>query len=669
MMQRDLRQSSLFKDAEALYESLRRPRTGQISDATELHVSPDGERVVFAGAIVDKLEGTPPTRICVTELSSGDTRVLTFGPNVDRSPKFSPDGRRIAFLSDRERAGDFQLYLLDARSGAARAAPPVEGWIEYLHWSPDGERILLGVAGHGADVAGGQGAVTSKRLPEGLPSWMPSVETKAQHHQWRTLWLYDFRSNQVRAVDLPGRNVWEAHWCGNHALAAVVSAGAQEGLWYNAHLEIVSLSSGESREVYKPRDQLGWPSASPSGRHLAVVDALCSDRWIVAGDLQLIDTSSGRVQQIDTRSVDVSYTEWRSDRRLLVAGHRRFETVIGVYDLDSNRFSEVWSSTELTTGGFYVTVSGFGDRGDCALVGEGFMRAPEIATIRNGDYQAVLSLDIGEYANQANAIDAVETITWKAPDGLDIDGWVLRPKADGPRPLVMNVHGGPVWQWRPVWLGRGRAPSMLMLLRRGYAVFLPNPRGSTGRGQSFVRHVLGDMGGADTHDYLSGLDYLVERGIADRKRLGVTGGSYGGFMTSWLITQDPMRFAAAVSLSPATNHVSEHLISNIPHFVSLFLADTYTNVDGKYFHRSPIMHAHKARTPTLNICGALDRCTPPEEALQFHNALLENGVESVLVTYPEEGHGVRSFPAAIDYVARLVGWFEKHLLHGEGLVK
>jgi dipeptidyl aminopeptidase/acylaminoacyl peptidase len=168
------------------------------------------------------------------------------------------------------------------------------------------------------------------------------------------------------------------------------------------------------------------------------------------------------------------------------------------------------------------------------------------------------------------------------------------------------------------------------------------------------------MGGADTHDYLSGLDHLVQRGIADPKRLGVTGGSYGGFMTSWLIAHDK-RFAAAISVAPMINYVTQHLLSNIPNFVALFLKDHYTNADGEYFQRSPIMHAHKVKTPTLNICGLLDRSAPPEEAIQFHKALLENGVESVLVSYPQEGHGVRKWPAAIDYAARVVAWFEDHM--------
>jgi dipeptidyl aminopeptidase/acylaminoacyl peptidase len=389
-----------------------------------------------------------------------------------------------------------------------------------------------------------------------------------------------------------------------------------------------------------------------------VVEAVCSDRWIVAGDLRLIDTLSGYLKRVDTHGVDVGYTEWRSDRHLLLAGHRGFETVVGVYDTVKGEFAETWTSDDITTAGRYVTVSGHGESGDCALVGENFMRAPEIGVIRRGQYRTVKSFDLG-YSEIAKDIAAVERLSWKAPDGLEIQGWLLLPKGKGPYPLVMEVHGGPVWHWRQRWLARAGVHALL-LLKHGYALFFPNPRGSAGRGQDFARKVKGDMNGADTHDYLSGLDDLVKRGIADPRRIGVTGASYGGNMTSWLITQDP-RFAAAVAVAPHTNQVTEHLISNLPHFMTLFLDDHYTNPTGKYFERSPIMHAHKTKTPTLNICGALDRCTPPEEAVQFHNALLENGVKSVLVTYPEEGHGVRKFPAAIDYATRMVGWFEQHL--------
>jgi dipeptidyl aminopeptidase/acylaminoacyl peptidase len=655
-MRRDIRETPLYREAEALYRTFRRPGSGLIADAAE--VSVHGNRAVFTATLVDS-GNEALSRVCLTDLATGDTRVLTFGPNTDRAPKLSPDGQQIAFLSDRRKAGDFQLYLLDAETGECRATPPVDGWVEYLQWSPNGRRILLGVAGHGADVAAAQGAATTKTAAQDLPAWLPTVDTGEEGYRWRRAWVYDLEENRVSQCSPADSNIWEAAWCGNGAIAAIVSPGASEGLWYTARLALIATESGASRDLFIPQDQLGWPSGSPSGRHIAVVEALCSDRWIVAGDLRLIDTQRGEVRKIATRGIDVTHTEWRSDRHLLLAGHRGFETVVAAYDVQRDELEEAWRSEEITTGGFYAAVAGLGEPGDCALVGEGFRRAPEIAVIRRGKYHTVKSFDPG--ADEAlSVLGGVETLKWQAPDGLEIQGLLLKPTGHHPpHPVILNVHGGPVWHYRPFWLGR-RSIGSLMLLKRGYAIFLPNPRGSTGRGQEFVRPVLGDMGGADTYDYLSGLDHLTERGLADPARLGVTGGSYGGYMTAWLITQDS-RFAAAVAVSPVTNQVTEHLISNIPHFVSLFLKDTYTNPGGKYFDRSPIVFAHKTKTPTLSTCGALDRCTPPEEAVQFHNALLENGVKSVLVTYPQEGHGVRKWPATVDYAARTVGWFEEHM--------
>jgi dipeptidyl aminopeptidase/acylaminoacyl peptidase len=199
-----------------------------------------------------------------------------------------------------------------------------------------------------------------------------------------------------------------------------------------------------------------------------------------------------------------------------------------------------------------------------------------------------------------------------------------------------------------------------LLVSRGYAVLHPNPRGSGGRGQEFARQVLGDMGGADTYDYLSGIDALVERGIADPARIGVTGGSYGGFMSAWLITQD-QRFAAAVPMAPSTNWYSQHHTSNIPYFDVLFLGEQPRARTGRYLDRSPLLSADQVRTPTLQTTGALDRCTPPGQAVEFHNALLECGIESALAIYPGEGHGVRQFPALIDQCTRTLGWFERHM--------
>src|SRR6185437_14655199 len=271
-------------------------------------------------------------------------------------------------------------------------------------------------------------------------------------------------TGRMRQISKGDTNIWEAVWCGNETIAAVVSPGPGEGLWYTARLALIDTEGGASRDIFTPQDQLGWPSASPSGRHIAVVEALCSDRWLVAGDLRLIDTRTREVRKVATGGIDVTHTEWRSDRHLLLAGHRGFETVVALYDAQAGELEELWQSEQITTSGFYSTVAGFAEPGDCALIGEGFTRPPEIAVIRRGKYQAVKSFDPG--AEEAfSVLGGVDTVKWQAPDGLEIQGLLLKPSGPAPYPLVLNVHGGPVWHYRPYWLGR-RSIGTLMMLKR-----------------------------------------------------------------------------------------------------------------------------------------------------------------------------------------------------------
>jgi dipeptidyl aminopeptidase/acylaminoacyl peptidase len=657
---RDIRKFALYAEVEALARGWYRPGSGAIAGLGEVAASPDGRRAAFSGVMLEKLEGMPTTRICLADIASGDVRVLTFGPNTDRSPRWSPDGQQLAFLSDRAGPGNFQVHLVDLKTREVRALGAVDGWVEYLHWSPDGTRLLLGVAGFGAELAGAQGGISAAKQAEALPPWVPDIEAGHGAHMWRSLWILDVATAKVRKVPTEALNIWEAVWCGPDAAIAVCSPSPGEEAWYAATLERIILRSGRARRLYQPSDQLGWLSASRSGRRAAVVEAVCSDRLIVAGDLWLVAVASGRKARVNTRGVDVTYTQWQDERTLLIAGLRDSETVIGLVDTRTRAYRELLASPDHTCGAYYPAVSGVPGRpGECVFNWEGFTDPPVLAKLARRRLRVVHSFVSEQFADEVRGLARSRPVKWKAPDGLEIHGWVHTPRGRGPFPLVMEVHGGPVWQWRPWYLARG-SPHIRALLRRGYAVFHPNPRGSSGRGQSFARAVFGDMGGADTHDYLSGVDELVRSGIADPKRLGVTGGSYGGFITSWLITQDP-RFAAAVAVAPVTNWVSEHLTCHIPHFCEMFLADKMTNAGGKYFSRSPVMFVEGCRTPILNVCGALDHNTPPGQALEFHRALRLAGCESVLLTYPQEGHGVRRFPAAVDFAARVVDWFDRHV--------
>lgn len=655
----DIRDRTGFLEALDLCTRFRKPGSGLLIDAADINPHPSSGRAYFTGVAYHELKGLGTLRIGEIDLSNGAIRIVSHGPSTDKSPKVSPDGKSVAFLSDRSGEGDFQLYLWNVETEEVTAAPRVEGWVEYYHWSPDGKKILLGVAGRGADLSGGQGAIASKREDSTRPSWIPELQQGNEDFRWRRLWVLDSDSSSLRKLSLPNRNVWEAQWCSSSRIVGITSSDPGEGSWYNAQVEIIDPETETSVLLYEAEDQLGAVCASPDGKSVAVVDAVCSDRQIVAGELCLIPSDRAADPVIIDVGFDVTYCEWRSNSTLLVAGHTTSTTAVATVDVSSRKVSKQWESAEVTTGGRYVTVSGVGTGGDFMLVGEGFARAPEIAIVEDGRYRPIRSFDLGEAVNVASTV-ATKQITWTAPDGLEITGWLLHPKdVAQPYPLIMNIHGGPVWHWRQTWLGRSAATN-LALVKAGFAVFLPNPRGSSGGGKDFARRVVGDAGGKDTQDYLSGIDHLVEEGVADVARLGVMGGSYGGFMTSWIITND-QRFSGAVSIAPHVNQITEHLLSNIPDFVKLFFGGSFDDNE-RYLERSPLFRAKFVRTPTLNICGALDKCTPPEEARQFHQALLEHSLISALLEYPEEGHGVVHFPAAVDYTARIVDWFRVHVL-------
>jgi dipeptidyl aminopeptidase/acylaminoacyl peptidase len=658
----DLRDHPLYKTAEELTADWLRPGSGEAATIGQIKAAPDGRRAVAAALICDALEGVPSTRIALIDLASGDLTLLTHGPRSDSAPQWSPDGRLIAYLSDREQAHANRLRLLDPESGEDWPTPEVSGFVEYVEWSADGATILLGVAGYGSDLAGAQGAFAVNKESGGCerPAWAPTIAGNPEATPWRSLWRYDLASNSVQRITHDGLNVWQAAWCGGGRIAAICSDQPGETWWYSADVRLIDPESGADRRIFGPEDQLGWLAASPCGSTVAVVEAVCSDRNVVAGDLRLIDVESGAVDRPATLDADIVQVHWRDAQRLLFAAVHGPDTLVGMLDSGTGACRQLWRSQESSlSGAMYPEIAPIGDGvEDFLFVQESFFDAPRLIALEDGREREVQRFGSAKNIAEVNGLGSARDVSWVSPDGLAIHGWLLTPPSAGPFPVIMQIHGGPVWHSRPSYLGRSAFAQMA--LAAGYALFQPNPRGSSGRGQAFARRVFGDMGGADAHDYLSGLDALANAGVIDPKRIGVTGGSYGGYMSSWLITQD-QRFAAAIPVAPVSNWVSQHFTCNISQFGEMFLSDKVSNPTGKYFTRSPVHFADRARTPTLQICGALDRITPPGQALEFHQALQLAGVESVVLTYPREGHGIRNMPAMFDYAARMLMWFTKHM--------
>ena len=655
-MKRDLRNDSVYHEVEKHFRRLIEPGLGQLSSASEAQPSRDGRYVAIAGPFRTELAGVPVMRIGVKD-TANDTITMLGTVNDDICPRWSPTNDMLAFASDRERRGVSRLYLIE-RPGAQPKlhAASLDGTIESLVWSADGTSLLLQTAGLGADKSGAQGSGTVQVADESIPAWMPEVEEAVPANLWRCLWIYRPSEASLREIKLNERlTIWEAAWCGDH-IVAIASADPREGGWYHTRLILISPDSGAVEVLYVPQEQLGWVTATADGRYVAVVEACCSDRFVVAGDVLLFNLHGDRKpHRIDTQGVDVTHLAVRSADAIAFVGVRGFETALGEIDPAAALARITWSAHATLVGRFYAAIAPVGRSGYMIII-HSYTRPPAIMLLDDKGERVVHDLRNEGSDYLLSRAGKLEEINWNGRDGLEIQGFLVSPPGPGPHPLVVHVHGGPVFTHTNSW-GMPLAP---VLVPAGYAVLYPNPRGSSGRGQGFARMVRGDMNGEDTYDILAGIDELIARGVVDGSRLAVTGVSYGGMMTSWLITQT-QRFAAAISVAPANDQFSYHFTSNIPDFDTLFLDSDPYDLQGKHVTRSAVHFARAVTTPTLHIAGALDRCTPPSQALEFHRALVENGTISELVIYPREGHGVRELEAMIDYHTRIILWLDTHI--------
>lgn len=656
-VQRDIRETGIFREVEDFAASAVGVGTGRPFDLFDLAVSPDGRTLAASGVVLDQLVGLPEQRIFLIDIESGAMHAATEGPARDRLPRWSRDGSRLAYLSDATAPFDFQLRILTSATGEIAAVNLPGHWVESFQWSPSGTRILLQAAGQGAGLAGAQGAIAAPVASSEGPDWAPEIDAGEPDAQWRTLWIYDVASGELDCISPPGTTAWEACWCGEDHVACIASDDPTEDGWYHASVRKIDIGRRSSQTLYVPFDQLGFLSASPSGDRVAFVEAFCSDRLLVAGTL-VVGSADG-LARMDTKGTDVTFTAWQGEAGLLFAGMRGFETVVAQIDTGSGAIEELWVSDERTCGGpLLPDVAPGPDVGTVLFVAEGHLVPPQLLKVDKAGGERLVAEVPSAAPDHACPAARMERLEWLAPDGLMIQGWLMRPATEGPHPLVLDIHGGPVWRYRPRYAGRGGYAGSL--LRHGYAVLQANPRGSSGQGQAFARHVAGDAGGADAADLLAGIDAVVARGIADPARLGVVGGSYGGYMTAWLITQDT-RFAAAVPIAPVSDWISGHLTNHSAFTIKMLVGADKVTPDSHFFSRSPVMYADRVRTPTMTICGALDTSTPPSQGVEFHHALSAAGVRSALLTYPGEGHGVKKYPAVLDFVSRILIWFDEHM--------
>ncbi|HEY7421332.1 MAG TPA: S9 family peptidase [Gaiellaceae bacterium] len=614
---------------------------------TEAVVSADGSRIAYSLSASCAEKGSRPASSIWTVDLQGNAEQATQGSGVDSTPRWSPSGT-LAFASDRGHPGRMAVHVLPAGPGEAQPLGDVPGSVEDLSWSPDGSRLVVLAADMGSDRAGIQAAteISERGAGEDDPKVTRPFEA------WRRLYLVDAETGETTVASPDGVNVFEFDWDGRNAVA-ICSDDPSESAWYSAYVARLDLQARTADRLYQPEWQIECVCLSGDGGRVWFVEGLCSDRGALAGDVKALDLGTCEVRDIRT-VCDVSSLQRAGDRGVWFAGWRGMGTVCGRLSLGGD-VEELWAGDATIGDRVGPRISVGGDVIAAVLDEPG--GPPDLAVLDNGEWRRLTA--VNPAAPDPDEVCTWEAWRWNAPDGLEIEGLLGRSRdLAGPLPLVVAVHGGPTGCWSHGWTPYGGTGTLLA--QEGYAVFLPNPRGSAGRGQEFARANLGDMGGGDFEDILAGIESLVEAGIADSDRVGITGGSYGGFMAAWAVTQSD-RFACSIPVAAVTDYRSFHHTTNIGRFDELFLDADPFEVGGEYDARSPVVHAKKCKTPTLLIHGEADRCVPVSQAQEMYQALVEAGCETELVVYPREGHGTIEREHIADVWSRARDWFARYL--------
>ncbi len=605
---------------------------------SELRFSPDGKRLAFTVTFPPK--GTSqPREIWVLDVATRSARRFTRSAKSDRSPRFSPDGKTLAFISDRDERP--QIYLLPVDGGEAERLTERKNGVRTLEWSPDGKHIAF-------LAPDPKSPAEEKKETDKDDARVVGVDDKRDR-----LWLVDLASRKPRPLTRAGLQIAELGWgpAGN-TVYALASANPDATSW-TYRLLAVAIADGKVKELSAPTGPIRNLQVAPGGKFLSYLAA--REDGPVPHDLFLFPLDGATPKNLTGACLDrpIRWHTWSRDGRIQGLLDDGFRTSGCSLTVDGS--VERWPTLDTNPAQEFARA----DSGLLAFVGQTATVLPEVWLLAQGAKPAmVTSLNKGDLAA---TLIGPEFFQYKSFDRTEIEAALYRPRGAGEGtklPLVALIHGGPTGRWSDEF-SRGSVMAQL-LAAHGYAVICPNVRGSVAYGWKFLTLNRGDWGGGDYRDIIAGIDELVARKIADPDRLGIIGGSYGGYMAAWAITQTP-RFKAAVAIAGMSDLASEFgTESGEQAYDRWFYGVPYEEPQG-FVRSSPITHIKRARTPTLILHGENDRIDPIGQAQQLHRGLVHYGVECEFVVYPREGHGMVEEKHIHDSLQRCLRWFDKHL--------
>ncbi len=608
-------------------------QTQQIRNPSNLRFSPDGKQLAFD--VREPVKGaTTNTHIWVLRVSTGELRQRTSSTKSETNPQWSPDGRYLAFLSNRD--DNRQIFLMRADGGEAERITQAKHSIQSFQWSLDGKQIAF---------LAGEPKTKEEEDREHDKADMRVVDRDDKPNR---LWVLDVESRKVRQLTKSPWRVQELSWTpGNQELVVKATEHPESDQLTDA-IYTLSLVDGQLTPLASPRGPFREIKVSLDGKQLAYVGS--PGDGPTTHDLFQHPMRGGKGENLTAQRLDrpVSRYEWRPDGSFVAIVQKGFR-----HELDSIRASglePMFTNFKLNPSDFAI-----GQAGALAMAASDSTTMPELWLTSSGSAPKQMSRLNDAWSKIP--LQSVELVKYASFDGMLIEGQLVKPsgyRTGGKFPTVVLIHGGPTG----AWTDRFNAWAQLVAAR-GYLVLCPNIRGSIGYGHKFIESNRTDWGGGDYKDAIAGVDWLVARGDADPDRLGIGGWSYGGYMAMWAITQTN-RFKASVAGAGMSDLASEFGTEQFSAGDEWFYGTPYENL-AAFQKSSPITFIKNARTPTLVLQGEADKTDPLGQSQQFYRALKRYNVPSDFVIYPREGHGIAEEKHAQDVLERMVGWFEKYV--------
>ena len=631
----------------------------KLKNITAVQVSPDGTKVVYTvrEAVMTPDRSEYVNQIYLSDATGKNAVKLTKGDRNNSSPKWSPDGAWIGFLSNRD--DKTNLYILPVQGGESERLTDVKTAVSNFEWSPDSKMLAYTVT----DAPSEQDEKNKKAKDD----WYFMDESYKQGRLY-VLWLNEkdtVGKQKMLQLTKDNRHISSFNWSPDgKSIVYTHSQSPRVNDNVYSDIALVNISSGAIKQIAATEAGENNPVFSRDGKWIAYEASEIPLVWGGKNTIRIVPAEGGSHKDLArTPNMQGGLLGWSADGRYVFTGEPD-RTLFSIYRISTDGKEAVALNK---SGGDYISTVSLNSKGthfgfvqqSPAKPGEAYISpAASFAPVRITNVNA----DIATYP-----VPKTELITWKSFDGKEIEGLLTYPlnyQKGQKYPLILNIHGGPagVFAQSFVAANQGAYP-IAALAEQGMFVLRPNPRGSTGYGVEFRLANQRDWGGADYKDLMAGVDHVVGLGLADADKLGVMGWSYGGFMSSWIVGHSD-RFKAASIGAPVVELVSQNMTDDIGGFLPSYMQKQPWEDWAVYNEHSPLRYVQNVKTPVLLQHGEADIRVPFSQGVMYYNALKRRGVPVRFLVLPRQPHGPTEPKMVKKVMQTNLAWMQQHLQGG-----